>query len=180
MDGDSFLDCGCGPGQNVAELRRAFPASPIKAFDYNGEAIAVVRAGTAGDRLVTVEQGSVLEAAYLAAYPSGSFDHVLISHVMSFLMHPTEEETRAARQVIIDELIRIARHTVIVLDIIETNRPQMTVEIEQRDRGLVHDDLTTYFKRHESEGRLYIMLSTEDEAIVFRKQRTSEGAANGD
>jgi ubiquinone/menaquinone biosynthesis C-methylase UbiE len=168
-DGDSFLDCGCGPGQNVAELRRAFPASPIKAFDYNADAIAIVKLGSKGDALTTAEQGSVLDWPYLAAYPDNSVDHVLISHVMGFLLRPSMEETRKARQHIVNELIRIARRTVLVLDRVETNQTQMSVEIEQRDRGIVHDDLTQYFQRHETEGQLYLMLSPEDEAIIYRK-----------
>ena len=45
VDGDSFLDCGCGPGQNAVELRRTFPTSPIKAFDYSADAIRYCRLG---------------------------------------------------------------------------------------------------------------------------------------
>jgi SAM-dependent methyltransferase len=168
-DGDSFLDCGCGPGQNVAELRRAFPASPIKAFDSSAEAIAILKLGSEGDPLTTAEQGSVLDVAYLASYPNNSVDHVLISHVMGFLLRPSMEETREARQHIVDELVRIARRTVVVLDRVETNQTQMSVEIEQRDRGIVHDDLTHYFQRHETQGQLYLMRSPEDEAIIYRK-----------
>jgi ubiquinone/menaquinone biosynthesis C-methylase UbiE len=168
-DGDSFLDCGCGPGQNVVELRRAFPTSPIKGFDYNAEAIAIVKLGSKGDPFTTAEQGSVLDLAYLASYPNDSFDHVLISHVMGFLLRPSMDETQRTRQHIVDELVRIARRTVVVLDRVETNQAQMSVEIEQRDRGIVHDDLTRYFQRHEIQGQLYLMLSPEDQAIIYRK-----------
>jgi hypothetical protein len=168
-DGDSFLDCGCGPGQNVVELRRAFPASPIKAFDYNAEAIAILKLGSECDPLTTAEQGSILDVAYLASYPDGSVDHVLISHVMGFVLRPSMEETRHARQYIVDELIRIARKTVVVLDRVETNQAQISIEIEQRDRGIVHDDLTSYFLHHETRGELYLMISPVDQAIVYRK-----------
>jgi ubiquinone/menaquinone biosynthesis C-methylase UbiE len=167
-DGDSFLDCGCGPGQNVTELRRAFPASPIKAFDYSADAIAIVKLGSRGDPLTTAEQGSVLDAAYLASYPNNSVDHVLISHVMGFLLRPSMEETRRARQHIVDELVRIARRTVVVLDKVEINQTQMSVEIEQRDRGIVHDDLPRYFERHATRGQVYMLLSPEDAAIVYK------------
>ena len=76
---------------------------------------------------------------------SRSVDHVLISHVMGFLIRPSMEETRKTRQHIVDELVRIARKTVVVLDRIEINQTQMSVEIEQRDRGIVHDDLDPLF-----------------------------------
>ena len=94
-------------------------------------------------------------------------DHVLISHVIGFLINPSINDTRATRQRIIDELVRIARRTVVVLDSIEIGR-QMSVEIEQRDRGIVHDDLTRYFDRHATGGQLYMMVSPEDAAIVYK------------
>jgi ubiquinone/menaquinone biosynthesis C-methylase UbiE len=177
-DGDSFLDCGCGLGQNVAELRRAFPASPIKAFDYSAEAVAIVNLGSKGDTLTTAEQGNVLDVVYLASYPNSCVDHVLISHVLGFLLCSSMEETRKARQHIVDELVRIARRTVVVLDRVETNQPQMSVEIEQRDRGIVHEDVTRYFQRHETQGQLYLMLSPEDEAIIYRKRTHTDAAIN--
>jgi ubiquinone/menaquinone biosynthesis C-methylase UbiE len=168
-DGDSFLDCGCGLGQNVVELRRVFRASPIKAFDYSAEAIAIVKLGSKDDPLTIAERGSVLDVEYLASYPSSCVEHVLISHVLGFLLGPSMEETRKIRQHIVDELVRIARKTVVVLDRVETNQPQMSVEIEQRDRGIVHENLTRYFQRHETQGQLYLMLSPADEAIIYRK-----------
>jgi hypothetical protein len=91
------------------------------------------------------------------------------------MLRSTLEETRAARQRIVDETIRIARRTVVVLDAVEIKRPNLTVTIEQRDRSIVHDDLTHYFSRHTAEGQIYVMLSPEDEAIIFRK--SSAGAA---
>jgi len=169
MDGDSFLDCGCGPGQNVVELRRAFPGSPIKAFDCSADAVAIVKLGSKGDPLTIAELGDVLDFAYLASFPDKSVDHVLISHVIGFLLRSSIEETRRTRQHIVNELVRVARKTVIILDRIETNQKRMSVEIEQRDRGIVHDDLTYYFRCHQSQGELYLMLSPEDEAIVYRK-----------
>jgi ubiquinone/menaquinone biosynthesis C-methylase UbiE len=180
-DGDSFLDCGCGPGQNAILLRRAFQTSPIKAFDYSADAIALLRLVSKDDPLTTAERGDVLDASYLASYPSGSFDHVLISHVMSFLIRPTINETRQARQHIVDELVRIARKTVVVLDRIEPERTQMSIDIEQRDRAIVHDDLTQYFKRHETQGerQVYLMLSPEDGAIVYRKATPAGAVLEG-
>jgi ubiquinone/menaquinone biosynthesis C-methylase UbiE len=172
-DGDSFLDCGCGPGQNVVELRRAFPASPVKAFDWSNPAVAMILERLSGDPLVAVEHGDLLDPTYLAGYPDDSVDHVLISHVMGFLLRSSVDETRAARQHIVDELIRIARRTILVLDRIELGR-QMSIEIEQRDRGVVHDDLTRYFERHSAKGQLYIMQSPVDAALIFKMTDASD------
>jgi ubiquinone/menaquinone biosynthesis C-methylase UbiE len=172
MDGDSFLDCGCGPGQNVVELRRAYPRSPIKAFDSSADAVAIVKLGSKEDPLTIAELGDVFDVVYLASYPDKSVDHVIVSHVMGFLLRSSIEETRVARQHIVNELVRIARKTVVILDRIETNHQGISVEIEQRDRGIVHDDLTYYFRCHGSQGELYLMLSPEDQAIVFHKPIT--------
>jgi ubiquinone/menaquinone biosynthesis C-methylase UbiE len=166
-NGDIFLDCGCGPGQNVVELRRAFPASPVKAFDWSRPALTMIRECLSGDPLVAVEQGDLLDPTYLAGYPDDSVDHVLISHVMGFLLRCSVDETRATRQHIVDELVRIARRTVLILDRIELGR-QMSIEIEQRDRGVIHDDLTRYFERHSAKGQLYIMQSPVDAALIFK------------
>ena len=168
-DGDSFLDCGCGPGQNVAELRRAFPRSRIKAFDYNTAAVEVIKAATAADPTISVEQGDLTDPKWLAGYADGSFDHVLMSHVIGFLLRPTLEETCRERQRLVDEMIRIAARSVVILDANEAFRRPIRVEIEQRDRAAVHDDLCRYFEAWQSVGKVYLAPSPEGMGLVFRK-----------
>jgi hypothetical protein len=139
----------------------------------------VLRLRSENDPLTVVEQANMLDTSYLESFPGGSFDHVLVSHVMSFLIRPSTDETRQARQRVIDELVRIARKTVVVLDRIEPGEAQMSIDIEQRDRAIVHDDLTQYFKRHETQNQVYLMLSPEDGAIVFRKATPAGAVSEG-
>lgn len=169
-DGDTFLDVGCGKGQNIKELVMLFPNSGIKGFDVSEGALRVVQSALKNNINIRVERGSVTDVNYLQSYEEGSFDHVIMSHVMSILSGNGIEETRRVRQTLINELIRIASKTVLILDgdvFCEKKDPGFT--IEQNTRGVFKESFIQYFGEHLVNGELYVMFSPESTAFLYRK-----------
>ena len=140
-----ILDAGCGRGQNTKVLSEYFPTSIIKAFDLSEGALSVVELGVENQKQIQTEVGSITDINYLKQYPTNGFDHVLLSHVFSFIMSGSEAESIQLRQQIIDELIRISSRTVLILDapgIFHLKEPSFNIEIilspRLADEGLIH------------------------------------------
>ena len=168
-DGDSFLDMGCGQGQNIKELVSRYPNSLIKGFDVSKGALRIIQTALKKNNNVNVEEGSVIDLQYLDSYPARSFDHVIVSHVFSFLIRTDVNETRILRQKIMDQLIRIAAKSALIMDanILSGNKyPELI--IEQNTRCHFRESLVPYFSKHVSKGELYAMFSPENEAVVFK------------
>lgn len=172
-DGESFLDCGCGEGAEVRELRATFPSSPVACFDLNEDAVRAIRAGTAGDPLVSATTGSLVDPAHLRSIASDSVDHVLLCHVIAYLFGPSAAETTALRQEILSQLIRIARKSVLVITDKVERRDQVGAQIVLGNACFVRDDLPGHFLRHLDTGVPLVLHSPGKErqaAILFRKR----------
>lgn len=169
-DGDTFLDVGCGKGQNIKELVTLFPNSGIKGFDVSEGALRVIQSALKNNVNIRVERGSVTDVNYLQSYKKRSRDHVIMSHVMSILSGYGIEETRRVRQETINELIRIASKTVLILDgdiLYDRNDPKFS--IEQNTRGVFKESIIQYFGEHLVNGELYVMFSPVSTAFLYRK-----------
>lgn len=171
-DGDSFLDAGCGKGQSIKELVNRYPNSYIKGFDVSREVLKIVHIALKDNKKVCVEQGSVVDFQYLESYPAASFDHVILSHVFLFLIGASIEKTKEMRQALIDQLMRIAAKSLLIMDgdiLLEKDLPE--VMIEQNNRCLFKESAIPYFSKHLSKGELYAAFSSEDKAVIFRLKR---------
>lgn len=171
-NGDSFLDAGCGKGQNIRVISERYPVSKIFGFDISHDAVQIVKSGVANNPNISIETRDICDLEFLSSIPDASFDHIIVSHVIGFLSGPGIDETRLLRQQIIDQIIRISSISVIILDLIE-NEPGIRVEIEQNTRCIVHDRLMTYFQWHTSmgSGEMYVLFSDESSGILFLKKR---------
>jgi ubiquinone/menaquinone biosynthesis C-methylase UbiE len=168
-DGDSFLDNGCGRGQNIKELVTLYPNSLIEGYDLNDGALNVIRAALIGNDKVCVKVGSVTDFQHLSSYPDNSIDHLLISHVLTLIISTGLEETQVIRQQIIDQLIRIAKKSVIILDggiLKEHENPN--VFIEQNTRCILRESFLPYFEKHRDNGEIYAMFSPDTEALFYK------------
>lgn len=170
-DGESFLDVGCGLGQNIKELLSLFPSSELKGFDVNDATLRVIRIGSNNAGKLKLEVGSALDLAYLKSYADGSFDHVIMSHVMPHLLSENLERTRQVRQAVIDELLRIAAKSVLIMDTIRhsSDDEEVTIQLEQNNRCALVEPPARYFKKHRAAGELIMMFGPENEALFFRK-----------
>ncbi|MDP8230752.1 MAG: class I SAM-dependent methyltransferase [Candidatus Gorgyraea atricola] len=171
-NGDSFLDAGCGKGQSIKELVKYYPDSQIKGFDVNAGALRIIQIALKDKKNVKVEKGSVVDFKYLESYPAKSYDHLVVSHVFSFLTGSNIEETRKLRQVLIGHFIRIAAKSVLIMDgDILSERKEPEVIIEQNTRYFFRESLVSYFSKHALSGELYAMFSPENEAVIFKLKR---------
>jgi len=169
-DDDTFLDVGCGKGQNIKELVKLFPNSEIKGFDVSEGALRVIQSALKDNDNIHVERGCVTDVNYLQSYEDRSFDHVIMSHVMSTLSGNGIEETKRVRQTLINELIRIASKTLLILDgdvFCDSKDPEFS--IEQNTRGFFKESFKQYFGENLVNGELYVMFSPETTAFLYRK-----------
>jgi len=175
LNGDTFLDAGCGKGQNIKDLISLFPDSNIKGFDINEGALNVIRAGTKNSERIELEIGSFSDLKYLSNYKDNSIDHVIVCHVLAFLFAENIKTTTQLRQNIIDHLIRIARKSVLIIDgmnLLSEGNP--TFEIEQRDRGFLRDFFPKYLEKHRENGELNLMFAEGSIAFHFTKNVSSQ------
>jgi SAM-dependent methyltransferase len=168
-DGDTFLDAGCGKGQNIKELTKRYPNSQIRGFDVNAGALGVIQTALKDNDNVRVEQGSLADLKYLREYPDNSIDHIVVSHVFSFLADIDLSATSLLRQSILDQLSRIAKKTLIILDDNIGPTTGFKIVIEQNTRCFFRESLSPYFEVHRDIGELYFVLSPLDQAFVFKK-----------
>jgi ubiquinone/menaquinone biosynthesis C-methylase UbiE len=169
QNGTSFLDMGCGKGENIKGLVERYPNSKIKGFDINNGALNVAKTALRDNPNVQIEQGSVIDFSYLTTYPANSVDHVIMSHVIAFLMDISIKATKELRQNIINQLIRIARKSVIILDgNIVSDQVEPKLLIEHNTRCVFHESLVPYFAQYKSIGELYMAFeSVEKSACIF-------------
>ncbi len=170
-DGDSFLDVGCGPGQNIKVILERYPHAKINGFDLNQSAIEIIRAATKDNPNVSVQVGSVLDFDLLASLPQGSFDHVFISHVFGLLIDESVQATKVLRQRIVDELIRISKKSFLLMDnIYQLGDGEHWINIEQKQRCTFIESLAPYFAKHAASGNLKMLFSKENSALFFEKK----------
>lgn len=171
-NGDTFLDAGCGIGQNLKGIIEQYPNSKIKGFDISEQALQIIKCGVGDNPNLNVETGDISDLKYLSSFPDASFDHIILSHVIGFLSRPTIEETLDFRQQLIDQLVRICSTSVVILDSIE-DIPNIWAEIEQNNRCTVHDRLMNYFLKYTTTGagEMYIMFSEESSGLLYLKKK---------
>jgi ubiquinone/menaquinone biosynthesis C-methylase UbiE len=165
-DGESFLDAGCGKGQNLKFIARKFPSSPYVGFDIDERSLRVAGFGLGAVGPRSLRAGSLLDAAFLAGFSDKSFDHVFTSHVFSTLLSATTEETRNAHQRIVDSFVRIARRTVIIIDEM-TLGSALEIEIEQQTRASVMENIASYFSAHVASGETIVLPQRSATAVLF-------------
>ena len=167
-DEQSFLDAGCGRGQNIKILLDYYPNATIKAFDLNEGALNIVEKGTMSLKNISAEIGSVTDFSYLKQYSTNSFDHVILSHVFDFIMSESKSSTILIRQKIIDELVRISNGTIFILggkELFHFGDPEF--KIEQLQRGFFVESIVHYFEKHLQNGSIYLVFSPESTGLLF-------------
>jgi ubiquinone/menaquinone biosynthesis C-methylase UbiE len=166
-DGESFLDAGCGKGQNLKFILSRYPRSPYTGFDIDERCLRVAKAGVDGSVNRTLSQGSILDFEFLGSFTDKSVDHVLICHVFSTLLEPTILQTQSSHQRIVDEFVRIAKKSVIVIDTMSLGRA-FQVEIEHLTRATIRENIAAYFAKHQSAGETCILSCQDFRAVLFK------------
>lgn len=168
---DTFLDSGCGLGQNINVLTRYYPGSRVEGFDVNENALRLINIGSKKNINITLKKGSVTDLHFLSLYPDNSFDHVIISHVFTFILSSSISNTQDLRQSIIDQLIRIAKKSFLIIDsgIFYDGEPK--IEIECNTRCVYKESLEHYFVSHlEHADTFFAIPARNTGCLYFRKK----------
>ena len=139
---DSFLDCGCGGGNNIYAIRQRYPDATIEGFDLSPIAVEFVNRYFAEDK-TEVKQGDITNMNLLKSYPDNGFDHVLLYSMFSLILQDSIEKTRSLRQEIVNECVRIARKSVCIGGEIASS--DLDIGIEQETRAFFKERYEKYF-----------------------------------
>lgn len=167
-DGESFLDAGCGKGQNLKFILTRYPRSQYIGFDIDERCLQVARIGVAGSTNRSLIKGSILDFDFLKkCFKDKSVDHICVCHVFSVLLEPTIHQTKLSHQRIIDEFVRIARKSIIIIDEMSLGKV-FRVEIEQLTRATVCENIASYFIKFRSIGEACILPHENSCAVLFK------------
>ena len=165
-NGDTFLDLGCGTGQNIKMLSKTFPDSQIVGVDVNEDAIELIAEFEPSPN-VRLRQADIQDTDALRFFLEARPDHILISHVFSVLFASDASSTQSWRQEFVRQVAMAAKKSVIILDTF-AQRGHLDVEIEQLNRLIVVDDVLSYFSVCE-EGRAFLAYSPNSQAILYQR-----------
>jgi SAM-dependent methyltransferase len=166
-DEDTFVDLGCGSGQNIRFLAERYPNSSVMGTDMNADAVALV-GECEPSRNVRLSVGDMRDDDFLAGVLSEPIDHVVLSHVFSLIFAPSAGQTRELRQGFLDKIVESSRKSVIILDNFG-KRGELSIVIEQRQRAHVTDGVMSYFSKH-VEGRAFMVESERSQAVIFSRK----------
>jgi len=166
-DGDTFVDLGCGSGQNIRFLAERYPTSAVIGTDMNADAVALIRECETSAN-VQLSVGDIRDEGFLLGVLSQPIDHVVLSHVFSLIFAPSSAQTCELRQSFIDKVVSKARKSVVILDNFG-KRGELSIAIEQKQRAHVTDDVMSYFSKH-VEGRAFMVESERSQAIIFSRK----------
>ncbi len=167
QDGDAFADLGFGAGQNIQFLCRRYPNSPIIGSDFNADAVGLVREFEKHPTL-QLSIGDLRDDAFLDGVLHQPVDHIVLSHVFSLVFAESLEQTHQLRQHLVDRFVASARKSVVILDNFG-ERDQTHIEIEQKQRAVITNDVMSYFLKHIS-GRTIMAQSERSQAVMFCKK----------
>ena len=85
LDNDTFLDLGCGKGENIKYFLKNFPNSNITGLDINKEALEIIREFEKSPNLY-LNQVDLSNLNNIKIIKSKSFDNIILSHVLSTLL----------------------------------------------------------------------------------------------
>ena len=140
-DSDSFLDLGCGKGQNIKYLLKTFPNSKITGFDISNEALKIIKVFEKSPNLF-LKQFDLTNLKNIQNIKSKSFDNIIISHVLSTLLKDNISKTTIFRSDLIKECLRISKKNLVIIDhekMFYGDDKYFT--IEQINRGLYHHNI---------------------------------------
>ncbi len=170
QDGESFLDAGCGKGQNLKFILDRFPHSPYAGFDIDERCLQVAKVGAEGGVNRSLRRGSILDFDFLRSFEDKSVDHICVCHVFSTLLSPTIYETKLNHQRIIDEFVRMSRKSIMIIDGMSLGR-SFDVEVEHLTRAVVCENISSYFERHQSLGEACVLSCQDLRAVLFKSRR---------
>ena len=169
-DGDSFLDFGCGTGQNIRTLAERFSGSQIVGYDLNASAIELI-ADCEVHPGVSVAVGDLTDEKFRVESLREGFDHIVLSHVFSLVFGASRIETLALRKRIILDLVSACHKSLIILDTFGGQK-ESKIEIEQRQRAMINDDILDLFLEID-DGRAFLIASDRTRAVVFLKNNVT-------
>jgi SAM-dependent methyltransferase len=114
-DNDTFLDLGCGKGENIKYLLKTFPNSKITGFDISNEALEIIKEFEKSQNLF-LKQFDLSNLKNIQNIKSKCFDNIIISHVLSALLKDDIIETTIFRSNLIRECLRISKKNLVIID----------------------------------------------------------------
>tara|TARA_B100000579_G_C22839876_1_gene860839 strand:+ start:650 stop:1399 length:750 start_codon:yes stop_codon:yes gene_type:complete len=112
LDGNSFLEIGCGYGVNLIEIKKKFPQSDIFGCDIHDTCLG--NSDYFNKQNFKKIDLKVFDS--LKTYETNSIDNVYIMHSLTHIMDKDKEKTLAIRKNIVQNMIRISKKKVFIIE----------------------------------------------------------------
>ena len=138
---DTFIDLGCGKGENIKYLLKNFPNSKITGVDISNEALKLIRASEKSQNLF-LKPIDLTNLKNIQNIKSKRYDNIIISYVLSTLLKDDIVKTTLFRSNLIKECLRISKKNIIILDHESMFCGiEKSFMIEQENRGFYHENI---------------------------------------
>ena len=109
-NGHSFLEIGCGVGQNLIKIKEKFPESLLFGCDIS----KYLNVASEKFKFLNLKKINILNTNELFFYKDSSIDHVFLMHVLEHVTGENIEATNKLRREIFNHAIRISRNSVMI------------------------------------------------------------------
>ena len=109
LNNDSFLDIGCGNGNNLRYVKKKFKRSRVYGCDINDRYKNI-------DEKINFKLIDLKKMNSLKIYKSKSIDHVYMIHTLNHIFLNNTKNTINLRKNIITNMIRVAKKNVFIIE----------------------------------------------------------------
>ncbi len=173
FDGDSFVEFGCGKGQNIFPLSNKYKNSILQSFDISPDSINFIKECIKINDIsnINCDLGDLKNLDFLHKFENECFDHIILVNVFSLIFDQNSKNSNDLRKEIIYNLIRICKKSLIIIDseaILNTGKSFL--KIEQSNRAIYFDNILKYFSNLNILDNVNIIYKDNSYAVIYEKK----------
>ena len=172
-NGETFVEFGCGKGQNIFPLSEKFSISQIYGYDISPDSLSYINKYVKKNNIKNIKckLGDLKNIDFLKNFEDKEFDHVILVNVFSLIFDKNADLSNKMRREVILNLIRISKKSLTIIDseaII--NSGNSFLKIEQLNRAIYYDNILKYFSDLKVLDFINIVYTDNCYAVIYKRK----------